>query len=965
MKRIIIILSLLLFINKLTFSIYPPIRNYLRKEINSGSQNWDIIQYENNWMYFANSNGLLEYDGYHWNTYPIENHTNIRSLFYDKDENKIYAGAFNEFGYYHRNEDGILQYKSLINLLDSIDINFNEIWNIHKNNEAVYFQGDHEVFRMKENSIKKLNFSEKIENSGMVHDILIISTIKDGILALNGELFIPLPGGELLKNKKVCATLPLNEQDILFVTVSNGMYKYDGKSISKYYSDIDNFLERNEVLCAKSNNSKIAFGTIRNGVVILDLKTNKATYSNKNSGLQNNTVLSMNFDGQGNLWLGLDKGIDYMMINSHIYNLFGNNRLYGTGHCSIVKDNKLYLGTNQGLYKTDFPMITSSDPLKIEVVDHILGPIWCLKEIDNILFCGTDRGVFILSENEVRQIPNIDGTWKLMKLQAHPDYILGSSYKGFFLLKKENNQWKFSHMIGNFEESGRMFEEDEEGNIWFCHCIKGIYKLSFNSSLDTFSAEFFNTNKGLYTTRNNVLVKIDNKIIISNEGGLFEYNKDEKRLEHSEKYEKLFGTHPYFSLLTQMPSGDIWCLSPCYFGIAYSTGEYNYELDRNTFSYLKNRLTTGLESFNPIDNGVLVSTEDGFLWLDFVKAKFEKSNKVPFKSAIRSIYITNKKDTLVGGYLPEQYKIPQFDYKHNSIRFEFAAPEFRDEDMVNYSYILENYDSGWSVFSATNTKEYTKLPKGSYIFRVKAQNLLESEISETVYKFTILPRWYERTVFIILYVIILLVVLTLLFLYIKKKSKRGSEKIEIQKEKEMNELKIIFEEDTKQKEKEIALLKNQKRHYELKQKSQELSNSTLNIMYKNKVLTELNTSIEKIYDDIDKPDITIAIPKVKKHLEKMQEDINSNIEKDYNWEKFAENFDVIHKNYLKRLKQNFPSLNKGDLKLCAYLKMGLNSKDIAYLMNMTSRGIEMYRYRLRKKLDLNREVNLSDFLNNF
>ncbi|MDR1370251.1 MAG: hypothetical protein LBJ72_09040, partial [Dysgonamonadaceae bacterium] len=246
MKKIIIYCVFFL-IPELLWAIYPVVHNFSRKESNAGTQNWDVIQRRNNWMYFANNHGLLEYDGYHWTTYPIGNQTNIRSLYYDEEEDRIYAGAFNEFGYYHRDKQGLLKYNSLMDGLSPPDLNFNEIWHIHRNSESLFFQGEREVFRMKDGRIRKLNFPHKIESSGVVYDILVISTIEDGILALNGDLFIPLPGGELLKEKKVCSILPVNERDILFVTVLHGMFLYNGESIKPYHTDLDDFLHENRI----------------------------------------------------------------------------------------------------------------------------------------------------------------------------------------------------------------------------------------------------------------------------------------------------------------------------------------------------------------------------------------------------------------------------------------------------------------------------------------------------------------------------------------------------------------------------------------------------------------------------------------------------------------------------------------------------------------------------------------------
>ncbi|HWK99165.1 MAG TPA: LuxR C-terminal-related transcriptional regulator, partial [Parapedobacter sp.] len=64
----------------------------------------------------------------------------------------------------------------------------------------------------------------------------------------------------------------------------------------------------------------------------------------------------------------------------------------------------------------------------------------------------------------------------------------------------------------------------------------------------------------------------------------------------------------------------------------------------------------------------------------------------------------------------------------------------------------------------------------------------------------------------------------------------------------------------------------------------------------------------------------------------------------------------------KKLKADHPELVPNDMKLCAYLRMNMSSKEIASLLNITTRGVEIRRYRLRKKLNLAPGKNLTEFL---
>jgi DNA-binding CsgD family transcriptional regulator len=198
----------------------------------------------------------------------------------------------------------------------------------------------------------------------------------------------------------------------------------------------------------------------------------------------------------------------------------------------------------------------------------------------------------------------------------------------------------------------------------------------------------------------------------------------------------------------------------------------------------------------------------------------------------------------------------------------------------------------------------------------------------------------------------------MLFL-VNHRYKKGARDMEMQKEKELQEQKKHFDAETTEKKNEIKELKNQQLQYELRHKSQELASSTINLIRKNEILLEIIESLSKVSDDIKANNDSAA---VLTRLQKMERNIRQNIENDDNWKRFEENFDLVYENYLKRLGDLFPDLSVSDKKLCAYLKMDLSSKDIAALFNISVRSVEMSRYRLRKKIDLDRDVNLVEYL---
>lgn len=120
---------------------------------------------------------------------------------------------------------------------------------------------------------------------------------------------------------------------------------------------------------------------------------------------------------------------------------------------------------------------------------------------------------------------------------------------------------------------------------------------------------------------------------------------------------------------------------------------------------------------------------------------------------------------------------------------------------------------------------------------------------------------------------------------------------------------------------------------------------------------------------------TDALVKIKKQVNRFSGDDFFDIKKiavllkdvennNANWDQFAVHFDEINDGFLKAVKNKYPGLSNNDLKMCSYLRLNLSSKEIAQLLNISIRGVEISRYRLRKKLQLQTEQSLTDFLSN-
>ncbi|MFZ9046377.1 MAG: LuxR C-terminal-related transcriptional regulator, partial [Cyclobacteriaceae bacterium] len=230
-------------------------------------------------------------------------------------------------------------------------------------------------------------------------------------------------------------------------------------------------------------------------------------------------------------------------------------------------------------------------------------------------------------------------------------------------------------------------------------------------------------------------------------------------------------------------------------------------------------------------------------------------------------------------------------------------------------------------------------------FEVKSRDIFLSESDAVAFKFRIYPPWYRSTLAYIGYIFLFISTFFISFYAYRRRYKKEKIKLIADQKKEIEI-----------KETELTQLKNEKLESEISHKKRQLASSTMHLLDKNDLLSRLKTQINSLTDNeqLDQQSV--------KDLRRMVKEIDRNIDKDKSWEQFELHFDEVHGDFLKRISHEYDSMTPQEIKLAAYLRMNMTTKEIANLLKISVRGVEIARYRLRKKLDLNQGQNLVDFM---
>jgi DNA-binding CsgD family transcriptional regulator len=934
----------------------PNIVNYTKAAYQAGSQTWNIVQDKKGIMYFANNDGLLSFDGTYWRTYPLPNKTIVRSVAISAD-NKIYVGGQKEIGYFLPGANGDLEYTSLNKLLNKADNDFADVWNICFFEKHVFFRSNKKILDYYNNTVTSYNSY----NWGFLSSVsgqLLAYQFENGLVRFaNGQWQTIVKSDNLPKDNILFRTaLPFGKDSVLIISLLHGLFILHNDSLSLFKTpDLQNIAPQNISAACFLSADRIALFTSLAGCIIISKEGKFIQHFTKKEGIQNNNVRTGFLDRDKNLWLGLDNGIDLVTYSNAIKNIFPDTEDRNSGYTSAIHDHQLYLGVSTGVYKiplneavADISYVNGT----FELVKNSEGQVWNLTEVNGKLLMGHNKGGYLIEDNKAVAIDTKTGNWAFQPLNdQQAGTMIAGTYAGIDFYNVANGSVSKASFSTQFESA--RFIAIDKNIIWVAHPYKGIYSIVLDAG-NAPVVNIYKDSKGILSSNHNKIFKIKDKIILLTDNGIFEYDEVQKDFVRAAWLEKLTGGLPV-NYIKEDGRGNIWFCRDRKVGIIDRSGT---EAKTIFIPELDNRImAAGFEHINVIDsNNVLIAAEKGFFHINY---SLYKKNKLPVNVLIRKVQSPLWNEGLIFGGYDTVASVPSIAYKYNALHFECSSTLYGQEQNTDYSFYLEGFDQGWSAWAKKKEKDYTNLPVGNYVFKVKCRNNFDSESPVVSFSFKILPPWYQTWWAYTLYVILFVGSLYLFYKRQQRKYKRQQQiKLQEQQRKydeEQKQLQLQHQLEIQESEKQIIELKNEKLQSEVQHKNTELASSAMNLVRKKEILSKLK-------EDLVHYKGTPEADKSAKEFQKIIRVIDKELDHNEEWEQFAVHFDSVHTNYLKKLKDNFPGLTVSDLKLAAYLRLNLTTKEIAQLMNISIRGVETSRYRLRKKLGLDNEMNLFDFL---
>ncbi|MFK7949586.1 MAG: two-component regulator propeller domain-containing protein [Saprospiraceae bacterium] len=815
--------------------------------------------------------------------------------------------------------------------------------------------------------------------------------------------------------------------NIYIATAGKGLnvFKFKTKSIETIHAtDKEDLNSYSKTLCLDDSKT-LWIGTEGNGLYAFDLEEREwniyRTNSTQNS-ISSNIITNIQLDENGQLWLATDGGglnqfnqetkqFQRFQYTATQPNSLNTDALY---NLHFDKSDNLWIGTFNGgvniLKAIQAPFYTNRQ-YDLEKKQDLRSVLTVQEDENGRVWLGTDGGgIFYFDINKDNLV--LKNATELLRQGSFNDVITcieTNGNKGFWYGSFANGLNYFDYKtktIQRFVHDDNNSKSLIHNNVWDLEMDKtgGLWIGTLGGGIDylpkgeTTFQHFGNFNNQLTDIQIiDILLDENNQYlwIATESKGLnrlniktkkvqqFQANTNAKNTIRSNNIQALFEDKKNIWVITEVGLDKISLkndsITPLNFNYKFSVGTINsIEEDEQGFLWLST--STGIHRLNPKDHTIIEFGIEKALENNIFnpKAALELSDgRIVFGgvngfSVVEPKLLSLNENIAIPVFtdfklLNESVKIGKHDgrmilnknlnaknaeirlsYKDRSITFEFSTTEFTNPNRNKFAYKLIGFDKKWNYVDANQRSIfYSSLNGGKYQLQIKSANssgIWNDEI-RTI-DIIVKPPFWETTWFILMSIIVIISSILWIYRFLLNRQKEVYERQVLEQEQELLK-----------KEQEILQLQNKNLAEEVTNKKAELNASILQVAHKNEFLTVLKKRIRKIKSDADES--------AAKPLRSVVNIINTELRQEDYWDKFQLIFNQTFQDFIKKLATKHPNLTQNDHRLSCFIKMKLNNREIALILNITLSAVEQAKYRLKKKIDLEKSKSLNEYIQKF
>ncbi|MFH2096183.1 MAG: triple tyrosine motif-containing protein, partial [Bacteroidota bacterium] len=752
----------------------PFVRNFLPSDYNDHPQNWAITQGDDGLIYFANNNGVIEYDG---NEFRKVSLNDVRSFGKDKT-GKIYVGAENQLGFLYHDSLGQLKFKSLVEKIPEPYRKFYTILSIIHVGDEMYCFGFRSILVFKDDEFIRAWQAETDFRFGFyVYNRMFVRQSGIGLMELKNDSLMLIPGGEKFANQSVYFMLPHKDGRILMGTRSEGLYLMtndENLKLEKFQTKFDDYLVQNTLYHGlKITDDLYVLVTNYGGVILMDSQGTLLQLFNRSSGMASNSMNYAYLDNMNNLWLASNNGIYYIELNTPITWFDEETGLKDLGVTINRIGEQLFIGTMENLFRferNDFLGALSDRFYGFKPVEGSVDSYMDIIQFNGKLICANRSGIFEMVDNRPVLLDTSFFNYILCPSKLEKNVLFVGNGQGILKLLyfPEDNEWmSFGNFISTDGDVRDIIELDS-GDLLFVEKSKHFYHArKTEHGYDILRIDSVN---GLPLKEPVSMSRLYEKVILTTRGANYFYDLEKGELmSFNDLPVIIHGDTLSLGRFHTVDEKNFWVMTDK--GIAKVKNGDSLELDFLPF--------LRIPESDPFD--IYDDTSESCLWVATPKGVFcynymnSRDYYASFPTYLRKVVFGT--DSVVSFYVTDSL-YHAVDYMYNSVSFVFTSGFYESSESNEYTYFLEGFDKEWSRWSNENKATYTNLSPGEYIFTVRSRNCYKVEGEITRYSFRIIAPWYMTWWAYIIYFLLLAVLIYLIVYFNSRRLLRINEKLE-------------------------------------------------------------------------------------------------------------------------------------------------------------------------------------------
>ena len=775
LRKIILFLSILFIIG---FNLHsqnkygiPLLDNYHPVVYKGYSQNWSICSNSVGLLFFANGDGILIYDGHSWSKILLPNNSTPSALYCD-DNDVIWVGAQSEIGVLLPDLVEGYRYQSITNLIQKNDKDFGFVLQIVESSDGIYFRANAHLLRFSKGKVF-IKDTRRQSLMFMYDKHPFFYNRDEGFSIISGNRFLAVRS-QYSENMILRSVLPYAKDTLLLIDPIHGLYLAEinvddplNSSINVFSINVpvNQYIITNEAYDAmRLQNGNYAFSTVRNGTVVTDKDFNILYTLNKGSGVMNETHNALYEDSQNNLWIALDHGISKVNLSSSL--TYFNDGSGITGSVLDIKRfaSRLFVATWQGVFYENNAN-QNIDKRPFSMIQDILSISWSFEDINldgkNYLLLATSDGLKLI-DSLLNVTDLLEGNYTFIKVDQENDRIYAGSPSKIELIVLQSGIYK-PKVIPIPQIEGRItgLVLSKDNKLVIGTALNGEYIVHATAlnDINDVGFELFHLLPGKDLPKSDFynVYRCDKNVLIISKTGIFKLNRKGNNYSadvFDPTFVEFFQNYQFINIIRHDINGNFW------FQVnSKQSGEKKLlyaERKNGKFNFISKPFKTfpNLEFYSIYperDSVVWFASDDGvFRYQHGEINQLDKNESFP--TLIQKVSVANSKiysgiysmkvlEKILNG--SDEF-VPQISNSDQSIRFDFSASYYSNEEQVIFSHFLEGFDETWSSFSKETYKEYTSLSSGDYIFRVKAVNPYGVEGEIASFRFNVPTMWYFR-----------------------------------------------------------------------------------------------------------------------------------------------------------------------------------------------------------------------------